>query len=320
MSTKPPRLLLCITFHFSSLRLTYLKRIASEFESLAESVKTVVITNDPRAHELIKAELNPLGLELEILSPTLLGHPYLLAWCHKEIFRRELERKRNEFSHYLYAEDDLLISEHNMNYWMEARDRLKPSGLIPSFIRYEINHSMQQKVSADMAVKVDPAKAAKIFFPKINYAYIALPNPYQGTYLFDCELLAEHFGSCFSYGPEAPAPHGWIWTRERAALGATFYKVPYGFSSRNVAGYDLDSQCVDERCLIRHLPNNYTDNPACEIGNLAISDLISPPMTLPRARKRRHTQLDGSFVQLPRRSLQEYAQSISKLAKNWLQK
>jgi hypothetical protein len=194
----PRRLLVCVTFHYVPSRLKFLATIAAQFSSLAESTKVIIVTNDLSAHESITSTLSHLSLDLEILTPTLLGHPYLLAWCHKDIFRREHERKSNEYSHYLYTEDDLLIRKHNINYWMESRERLKPSGLISSFVRYEINPYSQAEVSADLAAKVDPAKAPKIFFPHLNYAYIALPNPYQGTYLFDRDLLAEHFESIYS--------------------------------------------------------------------------------------------------------------------------
>jgi hypothetical protein len=312
MKEIPSRLLVCVTFHYVPSRLRFLTTIAAEFSSLAESTKVVIITNDLSAHESIASALSPLRLDLEVLTPTLLGHPYLLAWCHKDIFRREYERKSNEYSHYLYTEDDLLIRKHNINYWMESRERLKPSGLIPSFVRYEINPYSQAEVSVDLAEKVDPAKAAKIFFPHLNYAYIALPNPYQGTYLFDRDLLAEHFESIYRYGPEAPAPDGWIYTREKAALGATFCKVPYGFSSRNVVGYQIDVQSVDMRCLIHHTPNNYAINPSSEFGVLPICDLISSPLYLPRGRQKRHIQPDGSILQLSRQSPKEYLKSFLK--------
>ncbi|WP_216904662.1 hypothetical protein [Synechococcus sp. CCY 9618] len=319
MSNKPRRLLICVTFHFMPSRLIYLKQIAAEFPNLADSVKTVIITNDGDAHDRISSSLDALPLDLEILTPSLLGHPYLLAWCHKDVFRRELELQSHKFSHYLYLEDDILIDDKNISYWMEARERLKPSGLIPSFVRYEINHSSQLRVSADLEVQVDPAKAAKILFPDLKYAYVGLPNPYQGTYLFDGELLAEHFESIYTYGPEAPAPDEWKYTREKAALGVTFHRVPYGFDSRNVVGYRVDAQRVDERSLIHHTPNNYANNPSSRIGKVSIKDLISPPITLPRRRTGRHYQPDGSVYQLPRPSFQEYAKSTSKLARKWFQ-
>jgi hypothetical protein len=312
MGEIPRRLLVCVTFHYVPSRLRYLTTIAAEFSSLAESTKVVIITNDLSAHESITSALSPLRLDLEILTPTLLGHPYLLTWCHKDIFRREHERKSNEYSHYLYTEDDLLIREHNIDYWMESRERLKPSGLIPSFVRYEINPDSQLEVSVDQIAKVDPAKAAKIFFPHLNYAYIALPNPHQGTYLFDRDLLAEHFESIHRYGPDAPAPDGWIWTIEKSALGASFCKVPYGFSSRNVVGYQIDAQSMDMRCLIHHTPNNYTINPNSKFGDLPICGLISPPICLPRRRRKRHIQRDGSLLQLPRQSPEEYLKSVFK--------
>lgn len=43
------------------------------------------------------------------------------------------------FTHFLYIEDDILITEENIQYWILARQSLKKINLIPSFILTEFN-------------------------------------------------------------------------------------------------------------------------------------------------------------------------------------
>lgn len=310
MQEKPSRLLICITFHFLPSRLVYLKKIATQFSELADFTKIVIITNDRNAHLQISEVLSPLGLNLEILSPTLLGHPYLLAWCHKDVFRQHLDLKQCEFTHYLYLEDDILITEQNIHYWMEARERLRPFGLLPSFVRFEVNASSQQRVSTDSKNTVDSSRSAKIIFPDLNYAYLNLPNPYQATYLLDNELLAEHFFDVSSYSPDAPP--AWNLSREKAALGLTFHRIPYGFEARNVVGYRMDLQRLDERSLIHHTPNNYANDSTSGYGKIEINQLIHPAVAMPNRVSRRHFQPDGSLYWLPRAPLQERLKSVYK--------
>jgi hypothetical protein len=68
-----------VTFHYTEERLSYLRSICKEFTSLGESVKAYILTNDANQHATIQAAFDWPGLDSEILTPTLLGHPYLLT-------------------------------------------------------------------------------------------------------------------------------------------------------------------------------------------------------------------------------------------------
>ena len=102
-STKalPTRLAIVVTFHFARERLTYLRRISKEFTNLGNSVKSYIFTNDAKQHATIQRAIAWQGLDVEILSPTLLGHPYLLTWCHLSK-AGELFEEDPGISHYPY--------------------------------------------------------------------------------------------------------------------------------------------------------------------------------------------------------------------------
>jgi hypothetical protein len=107
-----------------------------------------------------------------------------------------------------------------------------------------------------------------------NYYYINLPKPYQGMYLMDRELLKEHL-----FGPSSNPDFG-IWNiREKAAQGLTFSKVPKGYFSRNLIGYDNNKRQIDTNALIHHTPNNYADNPDTEFGNMPVNSVVDRSLT-----------------------------------------
>jgi hypothetical protein len=65
--------------------------------------------------------------------------------------------------------------------------------------------------------------------------------------------------------------------REIANQGLTFWKVPDGFQSRPMVGYDVMNQQIDPSGLIHHLPNTYatvTTPPEEKPGKLMLTELI----------------------------------------------
>jgi hypothetical protein len=272
---KPSKLLICVTFYFVSERLAYLRKIASTFANLADIVEVFIITNsiDKKTH--ILQSLADYDLNVKIVSPFLLGHPFLLTWCHFDIFRRVFHSDTT-VTHFLYLEDDIYVTPENINYWIEGRKRLAPLGVIPSFLRYEIDNVTGELFSTDVTTIVNPIEVPIVHFQQLDYAYLNLPQPYQGMYLLDRELMEEHLttNSC--------NPDFGIWgIREKAAQGITFFNVPKGFTSRNLIGYNVLSQEIDPRCLVYHLANNYVTNPNVPFAKISISNLIAPLVISP---------------------------------------
>ena len=108
----PDRLAIAVSFFYVEGRLNYLGKIGSDFHGLARHVKVFLVTNTSHVkhHELIRKTLS--DLDIEIIVPEWLGHPYLLTWVHREVFRREAEKE--VWSHFLYLEDDLNVTTDNI--------------------------------------------------------------------------------------------------------------------------------------------------------------------------------------------------------------
>lgn len=265
------KLAIAVTFHFVPARLGYLQRIVAGFGQLADQVEVYVITNvaDRFQQAQIRQCFTVNGIEPMILVPALLGHPYLLTWCHRDVFRQRFEQD-STVSHFLYVEDDILVGPHNIQYWLRGREQLRRFGLIPSFLRYEQHNGTGPKLATDIIAPVDRQKLPHLTLPAQSI-YLNMPNPYQGMYLLDRELMAEMIASP-NCGPEY-GPWG---IREKAAQGVTFSNVPPGCFSRNFVGFDVISGQVDPGCLVHHTPNNYADDPQSQFGKIRIDDLLIP--------------------------------------------
>ena len=262
-------LLVCITFHYSEARIQILKETCSRLGELAEAVVVVILTNEESNIPSLLRDLEASSYQLKILAPKLLGHPYLLTWCHQRIFRDRL-KEDSTTSHFMYIEDDIVIIPENIEYWLEGREALRAIGLIPSFLRYERSAHNSEMFATDLTRKVNPLIAPKAYVNGKDYAYINLPQPYQGMYLLDRELIEEHLSSSSS------CPDFGSWPiREKATQGITFLNVPRPFSSRNVIGYSISNKTIDRRSLIHHAANNYVDDPLSQLGKVPINSLFS---------------------------------------------
>lgn len=259
----PDRLAIAVSFFYVEGRLTYLGKVGSEFLGLAHHVSVFLVTNtsDVKHHQLIRETLT--GVHLEIIVPEWLGHPYLLTWVHREVFRREAQK--GVWSHFLYLEDDLHVTTENVSYWMRAREELRAHGLIPSFLRYEVRPD-GSRVSTDVTVSYGLNQLPHLMVN--GNTYVNFKQPYQGLYLMDDELMREFISS------PAFSPDFGKWNiREKAAQGLTFYRVPKNCFSRNFVGCLPDGN-VMKHALVHHLPNNYAENEHSKFGKLPLNRIL----------------------------------------------
>jgi hypothetical protein len=267
------KLLIAVTFFFKPDRLKYLNQIAHHFPHLCHETKVIIVTNtnDPGHHQLIK---QAVVVDIEIVVPMYLGHPYLLTWVHLDCFRKYFLND-SLISHFCYLEDDIELKLENIKYWIKARKDLQQIRLIPSFLRYEFKHGETIMRSSDVTLSLQFEKLPRFEAKDAEYCYVNLPLPYQGMYLLDRELAEEHF-----FGPSS-SPDFEIWgvapvwgIREKATQGLTFANVPRGCVSRNFLGFNKTINQIDSGSLIHHTPNNYADNPNSRFGKIPIETLI----------------------------------------------
>ena len=139
------RLAISITFFYKYSRLKYLRKICESHQDLGVEYTTFLITNAREKNEIKLIKQNIPNKDLHIITPSYLGHPFLLTWSHRDVFREQI----SNYSHFLYTEDDILFTKKNLDYWIKAREVLRESPYIPSFFRYEVT-SEGEYVSSDV--------------------------------------------------------------------------------------------------------------------------------------------------------------------------
>jgi hypothetical protein len=274
------KLSVCITFHYVENRLKYLKEVCNSLIDIAPEIFLTIITNTDEADEIkeIKNTVDTLKLKLDLVIPVGLGHPYLLAWSHLPVFKKQFEDE--SFTHFLYVEDDIKITKENLDYWLERRAVLIDSGFIPGFLRVEKNDLDGNLYSTDVMERMSMYDCPT-FDVENKGSFISIVYPYQGIYFLDRELMYEHLNGPSS-NPDFEHNNVGLFRvngpqiREKAALALTYVNVPEGFRSRNLLPYDEKTRQIDPRSFVHHLPNNYTNDPSHKIGKLQINDLFIP--------------------------------------------
>jgi len=197
-----------------------------------------------------------------------MGHPYFLPWGHLPVFKQYFSSDLS-ISHFMYLEDDIKVTSNNITYWLRGRNELYEFGFYPSFVRFEKNHINGLQYATDITIPLKLKKLPNIEI-SLDYRYLSSPQPYQGMYLMDREMLGEYFQSPAS----SPDFGGWN-IREKATQGLTFIGVPEPFHSRNLIGYRVLKNMIDQDALIHHLPDNYANNAQSAFGKILIDKLIS---------------------------------------------
>ena len=97
-----------------------------------------------------------------------------------------------DYSHFLYLEDDIEVTPKNIEYWLEGRERLRPHRLYPSFLRYEITpdgRAMSTDLTKTRPINVYPSPRIRLDTRDI---LLGLRRPHQGLSLVDGEVIPIH--------------------------------------------------------------------------------------------------------------------------------
>jgi len=268
--TPPIKLAVCITFHYVDERLRYLAAIGARFASLAQEVVATVVTNTgaPEHHRRITDAFARANAGVSIFTPVGLGHPYLVPGAHFAVMRERMADP--SVTHFMYTEDDLLCTQEHVNYLLEAREMLRPLGLLPGLFRVEHNAIDREWYSTDQSERVDLASCRRVALPvDSGLGFINLPRPYQGMYFLDRELMAEHLD-----GPSSAPDHGPWDIRESAAQGLTYARVPEGFTSRVVVPYYEQEKRIAQCCLVHHMTDSYALHPGTRKAKVRVRDVF----------------------------------------------
>ena len=122
--------MLVIIANYGSKQVKYLKRIIQEYNNFRKyKVKVILIST-----EHIKGlKYKNLDIKQEIFDASL---GYWLAHRHKKF----IAENKDEFDIFVYSENDMLITEENIDVFAKHSKNLSKTNLVPGFLRYETNN------------------------------------------------------------------------------------------------------------------------------------------------------------------------------------
>jgi hypothetical protein len=269
--TCPVRILATVTFHFRESRLQYLFQVVRSLcEYPVEVLDVVIITNVD--HDVALKQIRDLCAPLFTSFPVRPGSkknlliesfpklpdPWLLPWCHKHLIADRFLRSEITYTHFIYLEDDVLLSYDNFCYFRHYREMLKEQRLIPSFQRMEYNDADNRLYLVDQIGVTDFSSRNSMNLDE--YAFVNLDYPFNAMFILDRELALEYVETP-SFDRERSKVVRPKWDVAcRAAMGLCFENPPQGFAARYVSPVDPRTLTTPSWSWIYHLPNNYAKN------------------------------------------------------------
>jgi hypothetical protein len=272
------RILCAITFHFSIAHLGFL---AAVLRSLSEfpvaDMNVVIVTNAFSEEDLAQlrhlCSAMPSGKSASVRSYGDLAHPFDLTWCHKAIISEEfVEGNHGLYTHFIYLEDDIELSFANFCYFVEYREILRSFGLLPAFLRVEYSSAVGGLVASDAFWPVYVPAQSHICVG--DTVLVNMPNPYNPCFILDLELAEEYVRSR-SFDREASQAVCQWGVRERAAMGLCLENVPPPFQTRYLVPVSRRTATTPAFARVRHLPDNYANNPHSSLGKVRIDELFA---------------------------------------------
>ncbi len=262
-----------ISAHFVPARIPFLATVLKAIRDWRiATVKVILVSNDPAimaevAIVAAQRDFESRGWSLILEIATDIAHPFHLTWHHKKMIPDWLSEAKETDDYFIYIEDDIVLTDQNIQYFLKFLEPLRESGLIPSFLRYEFRD--QEKYAVDMTepqlvsiyptVTVDEAK------------FICPTNPYWAGFILDKSLAQEHVLSDSSDLVRSEQQSPWD-VRERAAMGLTWEAIPSRYKSRYAV--PLVKGRPTEDCLIWHCAQNYNTMSGTQFATLPIDKVF----------------------------------------------
>ena len=270
----PKKISIVICFHFNKKKIINLQKICANINSFKFSKNVSIITNNINKinHNFLKKKLKNKLKNFNIIKIKNIPEPNLLPWYCLDFMKKSYKDK--SFSHFLYLEDDILINENNINYWIFARKILKKFNFIPAFLRCENNGKRLFSVDNPKPIKIK--NTPRILSTSEKFGFLNLRYPYHASCLMDRDLMKEYTKSKL-VGIDYGLSHNIMKTlypiKELANIIIGYINVPKGYYNRFFLPF-INSNKIPNYCIIKHIDNKYIKIKKEHFGKININHLL----------------------------------------------
>ena len=235
-------------------KITKLKKVCLSYLALSKRTKIFVHTvnkNKDLINNRIKFIFHNLHNE----------HPHKLTWvCRKLMFKQ-----RNKFDFFIYGEDDIVFTKKNFNYWLKYKDLCIKHNYNLGFLRVEKRAKDNKLISSDQIKKIK-------YFCKIeNKLFAKLESSNYSIWIYDKNEFKKFTKSKYwNFHFKIKTISGVLLIREMAAIG---------WHSELMDRYKatlipFKNKKLNKNSFIKHISNNYANNPAGLFGTLSIDKIF----------------------------------------------
>lgn len=227
-----------IAFYYLENRIVYINSIIEETNKYDYPTDIFIHTNNMHLKEdaFIKYTNGVIQIIFHDLSNV---HPFLLTWKCRDL----LKQQRNDYDAFMYIEDDILVPNKAIKYWLKYNEKLINMNYNLGFVRIETENNIEYitdlpRVKLDTIINVDDE----------TYC-VNNKNPYCAFWIYNKEEFNK-FVDSHLYDIQNINGYG---TREQSAIG--LHGVCTNWYSCTIIPI-INNKLIDD-CKVYHLPNNY---------------------------------------------------------------
>ena len=263
-----------IIFFYNEERIKYLLKIINE-------IKKYKYETDIYIHKNIHFQLKKLvnyKNKLEIIVHDLSKiNPFKLTYLGKLYMKKFIKN----YDIFIYSEDDILIYNDSLNYWLEYKDVCFEHKYNLGFLRIEYFDEKDIYLT-DIASCFHEPK----FIVLNNHTFLLNDkNPYSGCWIYDKKRMKDYIKSKYFNSVQLMnlKTNKKIEIRESQAFGLHHLNNNYfnhtlihvnETNETNETNEIKKLNKINNHCFIHHMPNNYIKNTKSRYGKLKINEII----------------------------------------------
>lgn len=253
----PKKLVVVVCFFYNKKKIINLKKTINQISSYKFKKELIIITNniDTQQRKKLKSVIDRRIKNFNIYEVKDAPDSNILPWYSINIMKNKYKNKTN--THFMFLEDDILVSNLNIFYWIYFRVILKKYKLVPGFLRYEKNG--KKYFSVDNPQKMSLKKNPHIFSYNRKNGFINSKFPYNAMYFMDRELMKQYLKSNaikFDFAFHNKAMNSIYPIKEQLNVAYAYDNVPKGFYNKLVLPFKNNK--ILDICFIKHSELKYS--------------------------------------------------------------
>ena len=194
-------------------------------------------------------------------------HSYKLTW----LCRKLMLKQKNKYDIFIYGEDDILFTKKNYYYWLKYKDECLSNNYNLGFLRVEKRKENNLLYSSDQISKIKDCVILG------NKKYAKLESSYCALWIYNRSELEEFSKTKYwNFDFKWITISGILLIREMSAIGWHGENMNGQYMNRYKATIiPMQKKKLFKDSFIKHISNNYANQPAGLFGSLKVDDLVS---------------------------------------------